>query len=247
MFGRKTRAILTFLLACAVPLATAQSQDSQREFNERQLRDRLDRERDAQMSRESQLNWDAHMYSLERDGARSQSSSDGRGGGESSALAPALLLAIIGGALIEWSRQPKAQRPVIDYVQETRRQREYLVYNHCRNTRQSSLVTPKYEKPSSWALIRMFQGDRAEAYKVALEKHQIAVAETEPTCRCVGERSTSEAGFSDSEWTKIAQSARSERPWLALDASRAKRVFEPCATHSPSNPDLSWLFAGKSR
>jgi hypothetical protein len=247
MFAATMRSMVVFALACAVPLAGAQSLDAQRDFNERQLRDRLDREREAQRSREDQLNWDSHMNSLERQAERDRNSSQGSGGGDASSLAPLLLFAIIGGALIEWSRKPQAQRPAVDYVKETRRQRQDLLYRQCRNIRQQSLVYPKYEKPNTWAAIRLFQSNRAEEFQAAVAKYQTALAESEPTCRCVGERSVSETGFSDPEWRTIAANPRAERPWMAVDEVRARAVFEACAASSPSDPGLSWLYATAAR
>lgn len=247
MFSIKIQSILLVILACTVPLATAQSQDAQREYNERKLRDRLEREREAQRSREAQQNWDSHMSSIERNLERNQSSSQGQGSSDGSSLAPVLLLAIIGGALLEWSRQPQARRPSIDYVKVTNRQRQNLIYRQCKSTHKSSLVYPQYEKPNSWAAISIFQSNKAEEYKAALAKYQTALAEAEPTCKCVSERSISQDGFSDPEWQKIAASARTERPWMAVEESRAKGVFEQCTANSPSNTNLSWLYADATR
>lgn len=247
MLSTKLQSTLFLMLACAIHLATAQSLDAQREYNERQLRERLDRDRESQRNREAQQNWDANWSNIQRHEENNRSSSQGQGAGQGSGLAPALFLAVIGGALIEWSRQPRAQRPAIDYVKETRRHRQGLVFRQCMSTHQASLVVPQYEKPNAWGAIRIFQSNRAEEFKVALVKYQTALAEGNPTCKCVGERSISEAGFSDPEWRKIAEGARAERPWMALEESRARDVFEACAANSPSNTELSWLYAGVKR
>jgi hypothetical protein len=223
MFSTRIQPILVFLLAFAVPLATAQG------------------------NREDQKNWDAHMSSLERFYERERSSPQGQGSGDGSGLAPALLLAIVGGTLLEWSRKPHAQRPPADYAEETKRQRQSLIYRQCKSTHQSSLVYPRYEKPNSWAAIRIFQSNRADEFKAALAKYQAALAEAEPTCKCVSDRSISDGGFSDAEWLKVAAGVRTERPWLALEESRAKNVFEACAANSPSNTNLSWLYSGATR
>lgn len=247
MFSAKFRNAVAISLACVVPLAPAQSLDAQREFNERQLRERIERDRDAQRNREAQQNWDAHMNNIERQQERDRTSGQGQGSSGASSVATLLLLAIVGGALLEWSRKPQAQRPAVDYVRETRRQRQALIHRQCKSTRQSSLVVPTYEPPNRWAAIRIFQSNRAEEYKAALAKYQTALAESEPTCRCVGERSVAETGFSDTEWTRIAEVARLDRPWMALDEQRARLVFEGCAANSPSDPDLSWLYATNTR
>jgi hypothetical protein len=201
----------------------------------------------AQWTQENQKNWDAHMYSLEKFHERERNSSQNQGSGEGSGLAPALVLAIIGGALLEWSRQPQAQRPQVDYVAETKRQRQGLMYRQCKSTHQASLTPPKFEKPNSWGVVRLFQSDRAEEFKVAMAKYQTAITEGEPTCRCVSERSIEAGGFSEPEWIKMASSSRTERPWAALDSTRTREVFDACATHSPSNTNLSWLYAAAGR
>jgi hypothetical protein len=187
------------------------------------------------------------MYSLERFYEKERDSRQQQGSGEGSGLAPALLLAIVGGVLLEWSRTPQAQRPQVDYVAETKRQRMGLIYRQCKSTHQASLAPPKYEKPNSWAAVRIFQSDRAEEFKVAQAKYQTALAEGDPTCKCLGERAIGAGGFSDAEWLKIASSVRTERPWLALEEPRTRDVFEACAAYSPSNTDLSWLYSGASR
>ena len=200
-----------------------------------------------QLSQEQQKNWDAQMYSLERFYESERNAAERQGGGGTSSIAPAIILAVIGGALLEWSRQPRAQRPVVDYVQVTKRHRQNLVHVRCKNTHQATLIYPRYEKPNSHALIRIFQSDRAAEYKAALARYETALGEAEPACKCVADRSVSEAGFSEQEWSRIAADARTDRPWMALEEPRARQVFEACSDYSPSDIKLSWLYAGIAR
>jgi hypothetical protein len=202
----------------------------------------------AQWGQEEQKNWDAHIYNLERHYEKERDSTQSQGGGSGgTSVAPALLLAVIGGALLEWSRQPQAKRPVIDYVQLTKRHRENLVLSKCRSARQSTLVQPRYEKPNSWKIARIFQSDRAAEFKEANAKYQAALAESESACSCAAGRSVAEGGFSETEWRTVAAAPRSDRPWMALEEARVRQVLDACASHSPSDTQLSWLYAASAR
>lgn len=250
MFNTWVRTILTCVVACAVPLATAQSYKDTQQMYDEQRRQKQESQRQELKQREQELNDEAALRSIQRDGERNSSTQSGGGGG--SDLLTGLLF-IVGGALILGMNQPTSQPAMTAEaqhrlnVQRTQRQRQGFIYSHCKAIRQTSLVQPKYEKPNSWKIISIFQSDRAAEYKTAMAMYQIAVAETEPTCRCVGDLSSSAEGFSEPEWKSIADRGRTERPWANLEESRVRGIFGACAAKSPSDPELSWLYAGVTR
>lgn len=246
MLDTTLRCFLALVMACTGPLAAAQSyQDTQRMYDE-QRRQQQEANRQAYQRQQDNLNFETVLRDVERDRERHATQPQGGGGG-GSILLPAAILAIIGGLLIEGSRRPERQRPVVDYERETQRQRQGFVVRQCKSLRQATLVPPKYEKPNAWGVARLFQSDRAEEFRVANEKYQKAVAETEPACTCAGDAAVSASGFSETEWKAIAERSRAERPWMSLDAARVRAVFESCGARSPSDPGLSWLYAGTAR
>lgn len=241
---RAVSLILALATACAGPPAGAQSfQDQQRDHYERERRER---ERQEDRRRQDDQNFERTLDDLKRDRERYESSPGGGGGGGDSVIGPLIVLAIA-GALLEYARRPERQRPVIDYVQETQHQRRHFVYRKCKAAREAGLVRPVYQPPNRHALIRLFQSDRTQEFKQATEAYNTALQEMEPACRCVGESAVTPAGFSEAEWRRIGEQAGHDRPWLGLEASRVKGVFEGCSARSPSDTQLSWLYATSAR
>lgn len=242
--------LLTCVVACAVPLAAAQNYQETQKLYDEQRRQRQETQREEQRKREQDLNDEAALRSIQRDGERNSPTQSGGGGG-SDLLAG--LLFIVGGTLILGMSQTRSQPSMSAEdqhrlnLQRTLRQRQGFIYGHCKAIRQKTLVQPVYNKPNNWKIVRIFQSDRAEEYKIALAEYQTATAETEPACKCVGERSISSEGFSEPEWKSIADLGRTERPWANLEESRVKGAFGVCAAKSPSDPELSWLYAGPNR
>lgn len=238
--------LLAFALACGGPPAGAQSfQDQQRQHYEREQRERDDQARRRQ---QENVDWDRNFEDLKRDRERYGTSPAQGGGGDGggSVLGPLIVLAIA-GALLEYSRRPERQRPVVDYVQETQQQRRHFVYRKCKTAREASLVRPVYQPPNKHALVRLFQSDRGKEFQDATNAYNAALQESEPTCRCVGDSAVAPAGFSEAEWRQIGERSRGERPWDGLEAARVKGLFEACAAKSPSDTQLSWLYAAPAR
>lgn len=241
---RATTLFLACALACtALPAGAQTFQDQQRDHYERERRERESQERQRQKDNQD---FERTLDDLRRDRERYGSSPGDRAGGSDSVIGPMIVLAIV-GALIEYSRRPERQRPAIDYVQETQHQRRHFVYRKCKAAREASLVRPVYQPPNRHALIRLFQSDRAQEFKQANDAYNAAVQELEPTCRCVGDSTVTPAGFSEAEWRQVGEQAAHERPWLGLDVSRVKGLFDACSARSPSDTKLSWLYAVPAR
>jgi hypothetical protein len=116
--------------------------------------------------------------------------------------------------------------------------------HQCVKVRRTELQAPKYEAPNSWAVVRLFQPDPRKAYQEAMQRYHEAMRETGPMCSCIGQRAVAADGFAEPEWQAITQSARSRvlRPWMALEPTRVKEVFDACSALSAGDKELSWLF-----
>jgi hypothetical protein len=234
---------LACLLACAIPIAGAQSPQDLNRFYDNQRNERLQAAEVAHKLQENKLNLEAAENSLAVHLDRNREVAGGPSGGDASVLAPLALLAVVAGFFVLWGKQPERRYPPEFYERQTRFEREGLIYRQCKAGRQAGLMVPRYEKPNSWALMRMFQSDRAAEFQEAMKRYEKALAEMEPTCRCVAAQATAAAGFSEAEWHRIAEHGARERPWLALDTARVQGLFAGCAARSPSDGQMSWLYA----
>lgn len=242
------------VLFCALASvgATAVAQDFQQRqqevFNERRQEQKQDRE--ARQKETNERDWQAAKDDKEGDKGRYGPSSQGQetDGGLSLGGAIGLTLAaVIAGYLITAGRHTASPRTRSVDIRETWSQRHALIYRQCKTAHRSSLVVPVYRPPNNYLLISIFQSDRGAEFRQATEKYNTALAEEEPSCKCVGDLAVSAQGFTEPEWKTISENVRSPRPWMALEESRVKTMFAACAGKSPSDRSLAWLYAGRTQ
>jgi hypothetical protein len=226
---------------CTIAVGQSQS-DVQRQYQEQQ-RQHQERQREEQRRRDQERDHEDQLRDVERDRNRHAPSDQGAGSGSSALERAAVAAAALAfAAAVQAGRNPDPAAR----AQHIQKSRMGFIYQRC-----AGLLSNELRRESDVAGDLRYRGQltgnrslQAEGQAIMDRLHRKQV-EVNDSCLCVAGRSLQQ--LADAEWDQMAMRQGVERPWTALESSRTRAVFGPCADRSPSDKELSWFFGSPNR